>query len=162
MNGGSGSVNLLAGGSACTWSVTASDDWITITWGDSGSGNDTITFEVRENFASSARQGSINIGGQLLTIVQDGGLGEDCGYLIAPTFNSHPASGGSGTINVIAAERCAWQAVSSVSWVTITSASVGIGDGTVSYSVGANPGAGGRKGTITIAGQVFAVKQKAG
>lgn len=89
-------------------------------------------------------------------------MGEDCGYLISPTFDSHPASGGSGIINVRAAERCAWPAVSDVGWVTITSTSVGIGNGIVSYSVSANPGALGRKGTITIGGRVFAVKQKGG
>jgi hypothetical protein len=38
--------------------------------------------------------------------------------------------------------------------------SVGIGNGTVGYAGCANPGTGGRKGTITIGGQVFAVKHK--
>ena len=143
----------------CSWSVTPSESWITITSKDAGSGNDTITFEVRENFTSSARQASINISGLNHIVVQDGGLGEDCGYSIAPLFESFPAHGGSGTIQVIAAERCAWQAVSSVNWVTITSVNVGIGNGTVNYSVAANPGVSGRKGTILISGQAFAVKQ---
>jgi hypothetical protein len=39
--------------------------------------------------------------------------------------------------------------------VTITSTSVGIGNGTLSYSVGANPGQDGRKSAIMIAGQMF-------
>jgi hypothetical protein len=95
-------------------------------------------------------------------LAQDGGLGEDCGYSISPTFQSFSANGGSGTINVIAAERCAWQATASTTWITITSSYVGIGNGPVSYTVAQNPGAGGRKGTITIGGQVFAVKQKGG
>jgi hypothetical protein len=122
--------------------------------------NDVVTYEVRENFTGSARQASINISGANHIVVQDGGLGEDCGYSISPRFQSFPANGGSGTINVIAAERCAWQAIASTTWITITSNSVGIGNGIASYTVAANPGTGGRKGTITIGGQVFAVKQK--
>lgn len=86
-------------------------------------------------------------------------MGEDCGYSISPLFQSFPAHGGSGTIQVIAAERCAWQAVS-VGWVTITSVNVVIGNGTVNYSLAGNPGGSGRKGTIIIVGQTFAVKQK--
>lgn len=159
MSGGSGSVNVITA-TACSWSVTASLSWITITSADTGSGNDTITFEVRENFTASARQGTINVAGVNYVIVQDGGLGEDCGYSISPLFQSFAGLGGNGTMQVIAADRCAWQAVSTVSWVTITSVSAGIGDSIVNYSVAPNPGASGRKGTITIGGQTFAVKQK--
>jgi len=160
MNGGSGTIDVLAGGSDCAWSALASDSWITITSATSGSGNATITFEVRENFTSSARQTAINVSGVSHLIIQDGGLGEDCGYVISPLFQSYSAAGGSGTVQVIADERSAWQAVSNVSWVTITSASVGIGNNAVSYSVTANPGGPARKGAITIAGQTFAVNPK--
>jgi uncharacterized repeat protein (TIGR01451 family) len=159
MSGGAGSVNVMAT-SFCSWTATVSDSWITLTSNDTGTGNEVVTFEVRENFTSSARQASINISGLNHIVVQDGGLGEDCGYSISPLFESFPVQGGSGTINVIAAERCAWQAVSSVSWVTITSISVGIGNGTVSYSLAANLGVSGRKGAILIGNQEFAVKQK--
>jgi hypothetical protein len=95
-----------------------------------------------------------------LTIVQDGGLGEACQYSISPTFNSFSASGGTGTIQVSASAGCAWKTTASQSWITINSGGIGIGNGTVNYSVGANSGASGRAGTITVAGQKFAVKQK--
>jgi hypothetical protein len=159
MNGGSGNVNVVTG-SSCSWTALASDDWITIVSADSGTGDGTVDFEVRENFTSSARQATISISGQLLTIVQDGGLGDDCNYSISSLFQSFSAAGGGGVINVSAEERCAWHAVSSVPWITITSAVAGIGNGTVSYTVAANPGPGGRAATITIGGKVFSVKQK--
>ncbi len=159
INGGPGSVGVQTGG-VCPWSATPTASWITFTSADSGDGSGKITFEVRENFTGSARQGSINVAGQITTIVQDGGLGEGCGYVISPTFGAHQAGGGSGSINITATGQCAWQAVSEAGWLTITSSSVGIGNGTVTYSVGVNPGPSGRKGTITIAGKVFAVKQK--
>ena len=159
MNGGSGSVNVTTG-SGCSWTAVGSDSWITIVSADKGTGNGVVDFDVRENMTSSARQGSINISGQLLTIVQDGGLGDDCGYFISPHSRSISAAGGSGVINVSAEERCAWQAVSNVQWVTITANSVGIGNGTVSYDVATNPGPGGRAGLIIVGGQIFRVKQK--
>jgi hypothetical protein len=59
-----------------------------------------------------------------------------------------------------AESRCAWQAVSSAGWITVTSASSGIGEATVNYTIASNPTGNGRRGTITIAGRVFSVKQK--
>jgi hypothetical protein len=159
MNGGSGSVNVLAGGSSCNWMASTEDAWITITSSDSGNGNDTITFEVRDNFTGSARQGAITVSGQTFTIVQDGGLGDNCDYSISPKFSSFSGAGGTGIVNVSSAERCAWQAVSGANWITITSGSAGIGNGTVGYTVGANPTPTGRAATITVAGKSFAVKQ---
>jgi Putative binding domain, N-terminal len=43
--------------------------------------------------------------------------------------------------------------------ITITSGNSGTGNGTVGYNVASNPGAT-RTGTITVAGQIFTVKQK--
>lgn len=159
LSGGSGAVNVSSA-NACSWEVTASDAWVSITSASIGSGSDVVTFEIRENFTASARTATLSIGGKPVTIVQDGGLGEDCQYSISPMFTSFSASGGTGAIQVFAAERCAWQATTSESFITLTSSGVGIGNGTVSYSVGINPAASGRKGTITIAGQSFSVKQK--
>jgi hypothetical protein len=48
---------------------------------------------------------------------------------------------------------------SNVNWITITSSRTGVGNGAVNYSVAANPDPRGRKGTITIAGKTFTVKQ---
>jgi len=119
-------------------------DWITLTSSDTGTGNDVVTFEVRENFTGSPRQTSINFGSLTQFVVQDAGLGEDCNYSINPPFQSFAASGGSGTINVVAEERCAWQAASTAGWITITSQNVGVGNATVSYCVEASTGTSGR------------------
>jgi hypothetical protein len=161
ISGGPGNINISTT-SSCNWTATATEEWITITSADSGSGNGLVTYEVRENFTASARQAFVSISGNNHIIVQDGGLGEDCGYSISPSYQGFPATGGGGTVNIFADERCAWQAVASTSWIIITSSSSGIGNATVSFTVEANTGGPARKGTITIGGQVFAVKQKAG
>ena len=159
MDGGESSATITAS-NGCSWMASTGDSWIEITSADTGTGSDTVTYVVRENFTATSRQGTLTIAGHLLNIVQDGGLGEDCSYGISPAFRSHPGTGGVGTINVTSEERCAWQAISDAPWITFTSATVGIGNGVVSYSLAPNPGASGRKGKITIAGQVFSVKQK--
>jgi hypothetical protein len=159
INGGDFSVKVLASG-GCGWAAVSNNSWIVLTSANSSVGNDTVTYVVRENFTASARTGTLTIAGLNFTVIQDGGLGEDCHYSISPTFQSFSASGGSGAVSVSAEQRCAWEAVSNVKWITITSGNSGIGNGTVTYSVATNPGTTGRAGKITIAGKVFSVKQK--
>jgi hypothetical protein len=144
---------------SCNWTATDSAGWIYITSKDTGTGNGVVTFEARENFTGSARAATITISGLTQIQVQDGGLGDDCDYSISPAFQSFSSTGGTGSVQVLTAERCAWQAVATASWITITSSQVGIGNGTVTFAVAPNPGSG-RDGSIVIAGKAFAVKQK--
>ena len=159
VSGGSGSVNLTTDAS-CAWTAASNEEWITLTSNPDATGSDTVTFEVRENFTASARSGTLTIGGLTFTVFQDGGLGEDCNYAISPISVAYPSAGGSGAINVICESRCAWQAVSNAGWVSVKSGNSGIGDGTTEYTVGPNPGPGGRSTTITVAGLTFRIKQK--
>jgi hypothetical protein len=84
-----------------------------------------------------------------------------CTYAISPTSQSIAAAGGSGTASVTAGTGCAWTATSSVSWVAISGATNGSGNGSVLFSVAANTGPS-RSGTLTIAGQTFSISQASG
>jgi N-acetylneuraminic acid mutarotase len=152
-------INVTAG-NTCSWAAVSDAAWITITSDTGGIGNGTVTIVVRDNLEDVPRTGTLTIAGQTFTLVQDSSASPDCLYTVSPSFVSVSAAGGSGSFQVSAEERCAWGAASSVSWITITSNSSGIGSGTVSYTVDANPSTAGRKGTITVAGQTFSVKQK--
>jgi hypothetical protein len=66
---------------------------------------------------------------------------------------------GTGTIQIVTAQNCAWTAASNASWLTIKSGSAGTGNGTVSYAVTANSTGVARSGSIMIAGQMVAVNQ---
>ncbi|MBI1763974.1 MAG: S8 family serine peptidase [Acidobacteria bacterium] len=85
-----------------------------------------------------------------------------CTYQIAPASAAAAASGGPGAtaITITADAGCAWTAASNNTWLTITSASSGTGNGAVTYAVAANTGAA-RAGTLTVAGQTFMVNQAA-
>ena len=85
----------------------------------------------------------------------DGG----CSYTLSATSLKTAFSAGRGSINVMADAGCAWTASSSDSWISITSGGSGTGDGKANYSLAANASANPRTGTITIAGQPFAVTQ---
>jgi hypothetical protein len=80
-------------------------------------------------------------------------------YMIDPTTVSISDSGGSGYVYVTAIDDSAWTATTSVSWISITSGSSGIGSGTVIYSVQANTASLQRTGIIKIAGKNFTIIQ---
>ncbi|MBI3653664.1 MAG: VCBS repeat-containing protein [Acidobacteria bacterium] len=84
-----------------------------------------------------------------------------CVYSIAPTSQSFTETGGTGSVNVTTGSGCAWTAVSNDSFITITSGASSTGNGTVNFSVAANPNPATRTGTMTIAGQTFTVMQAA-
>jgi uncharacterized repeat protein (TIGR01451 family) len=144
----------------CNWNATASDAWITITSDDSGSGPATINFLVRDNPDASPRQGSISVGGQSFTIVQDSTATPDCNFQIAPVAAAYNAAAGNGSLQIIAEERCPWEAVSNASWTHVTGQVVGIGTQVITYHVDANLSRSARATTIRVGGQTFRIKQK--
>jgi hypothetical protein len=156
--GGGGIVQITAP-NGCAWTAASNENWITITSANSGAGSGVVTFEVRENFTGSSRLGTLSIAGQTFTVFQDAGL-PDCTYSIFPMSAPIPPGGGTGSFSVASGELCAWVATSDVSWTTITSGNMGIGNGIVNYLVAANTTGRSRKGRITVGGQVFTVKQK--
>jgi photosystem II stability/assembly factor-like uncharacterized protein len=157
-SGGSGSV-ALAAGNGCAWNAVSNDSWIELTSSGSGTGSEPVTYEVRENFTGSPRLGTMTIGGQTYNVLQDAGL-EDCTYVVTPMYVPMSSSGGAGSFNLFAEERCAWLATADVGWITIMSGVMGIGNSTVNFVVAANQSGQARKGKITVGGQVFTVKQK--
>jgi zinc carboxypeptidase/all-beta uncharacterized protein/BACON domain-containing protein len=157
--GGAGSINLSSP-AGCNWTAISNDGWIVITSADNGSGSASITFELRENSEERFRIGTLTVGGQTFTAYQSGVNGNECQNLISPTSKAFATLGGAGSINIFASEECVWNASSNASWITITTQSAGIGSGSISFSVASNQSGVSRKGTLTVAGQTFTVKQK--
>ncbi|MFL6276300.1 MAG: BACON domain-containing protein [Blastocatellia bacterium] len=157
--GAQATVNVTASG-PCSWTATSNANWITITSAASGIGNGSVTYVVRDNFTGSARQGTMTIASQTVTVTQDGGPGSDCQYSISPPAQVFGSAAGSSTLLIAVSERCSWRAAANVPWITITSSPNGIGNGSVTFSVATNSGSLSRKGAITIGSEVFNVKQK--
>lgn len=144
----------------CAWTATTTDSWITITAGASGSGDGSVTYTVAAN-AGGARIGAIAVAGHIFTVNQaapPAPPAPSCAASLSAASQTLPLLGGGATVDVTIAAGCAWTATTTDNWITITGGSSGTGNGTVSFAVGLNLLAT-RRGTITIAGQSFAVTQ---
>jgi hypothetical protein len=80
-------------------------------------------------------------------------------FSLNPTSQNFGASGSNGVVNVTSSGSCPWTAASNSSFITVTSGATGSGNGTVNFSVAANPTSSQRTGSITIAGKTFSVTQ---
>ena len=81
-----------------------------------------------------------------------------CTEAISPTHQLLRGRRGNARIQVVAPSGCRWGASSDSPWLTILTGS-GSGNGSVLYSIEANPGLNARTGTLTIAGRTFTVTQ---
>jgi len=149
--------------SACAWTAVTNADWITVTSGGSGTGNGTVNLSFVANGSTTARNGTLTIARQTVTVTQVGAAAAVCTYTVSPT--TVPVSSDAYTSAPItvtpSASTCAWTATSNATWLTITTGASGTGNGTAFYSIAANTGVA-RTGTMTIAGQTVTVSQQAG
>lgn len=88
------------------------------------------------------------------------GVAAPCPYNLVPASNNVASGAGSGSLAVSTGSLCLWRAVSSDSWLSITSIPSGVGNGTVAYAVAANSGPS-RSATITVGGLPFTLNQAA-
>lgn len=87
-------------------------------------------------------------------------VNSSCTFSINPTSNNSVPANGANNLNVAVTTQsgCAWSSSNNgISWITASSS--GTGNGTALYSVALNPDPTPRSGTITIAGQNFAITQ---
>jgi hypothetical protein len=154
-NGGSGPPISVSTTASCTWTAVSNVDWLTVTSGESGTGDGTVRYAVAAN-SGGARTGTLTIGGETFTVTQAGAA---CNFSVAPTTVSIAAAGGTGTsITVTTGSACAWTSTSNAPWITITSGAEATGSGAVAYTVAANSGSA-RSGVLVIAGVSVTVNQ---
>ena len=82
-----------------------------------------------------------------------------CQPTLMPLNQTFPASGGTGSIAITpnSPVSCQWTARSNAPWITLTSATTGRGNGTLTFAVA--PSATSRSATITVDGRAFTVWQ---
>jgi hypothetical protein len=67
---GSGPTVAVTAAAGCAWTATSTASWITITSGQSGAGNGSVTFRVTAN-NGRRRTGTLTIAGRAFTVTQD-------------------------------------------------------------------------------------------
>jgi len=81
-----------------------------------------------------------------------------CADSISPAGQSFEAGGGTASVDVTAGSECSWTAATYASWISVMSVSSS-GNGSVFFSVAANPSTSPRTGAVIIAGRSFVVSQ---
>jgi len=113
----------------------------------------------RPNVPCDARVVAVTTSGSSLSLASNTFVYQ-CTFTLSATSQSFGSSGGTGSVGLTANSWCGWQATSSASWLTTTTAS-GAGSRTINYSVASNTGTSSRTATLTIAGQTYTVTQGA-
>ncbi|MBL8173353.1 MAG: hypothetical protein JNK48_01700 [Bryobacterales bacterium] len=151
-----GTLTVTASSSTCArTAVTDSPDWLTISFGTTGTGNGTIGYRVEENRTASVRNGSITVGNARFTISQGAA---SCTLSISPTSAQVLRTAGTGTLRV--ESNCTWTAASNVEWLRVTSGASGNGAGTVAYAYDDNASTAQRRGVINVGGRGFSLTQE--
>lgn len=98
-------------------------------------------------------------GGADAFITRVGGFAvSECVAAAPASLQSFPQGGGNGTIGV--GSGCPWNASKSVPWVSFLNSPLGVGEGTMNFTVGANSSAEPRTGAVYIAGNWIHLIQK--
>ncbi len=140
----------------CTWSVTSEAGWISGLTPSSGQGSAQVAFSVATNPEAFVRQGNLVLNDQRIQLRQEAA---PCRYEIAPTSHALDAGGDEWQVQVTAVTGCTWRATSNVSWVSVKAGDSGTRDGMVVLEAAPNGGQDPRTGSLTIAGESFAVAQ---
>jgi hypothetical protein len=144
--------------SFCSWTASSGSSWITITSGDTGSGNGTVEYRIAAN-TGAARNGTLTVAGRAVTVTQ-AAAPPDCTTTVNPLGFTVAAAGAVGqVVTVTTGMNCPWAALSNVPWITITAGMSGSGSGSVTFRVAAGTAA--RNGTLTVAGRTVTVSQSA-
>ena len=156
------SVTVAAGGSA-SFSITATGSALSYAWRCNGTnvpGGTSATLSlvnVQSSQAGSYHVVVTNSVGAATSSVAT--LIVNCTVTLSASSASFNAGGGNGSVDLSTYSACGWTIVNLPAWVTLTSASSGSGNATVTYTVSSNPTASSRSATLNIGGTTYQITQ---
>jgi len=159
-NGGSLSVKVSAIGQNCPAPpVTINDAWLSqsgaVIWKKNAG---TVKIVIQKNTSSPSRTSVVSIGGNALTIEEDGA---PCRLTaLSPSSEKLTDATGAGSFNVVVSPQdCAWNITTTSSWIHLDT-SAGTGNGTAAFHIDANTTGKNRTGKITASLAAAPTKQK--
>lgn len=144
-------VITITGSPGCSRTVASNSPWITITYGQTGTGSGTAGWSAAPNNTPSPRTGTITAAGQTFTITQAGAA---CEYTLLPGSAAFGPAGDKGAFTV--KSGCLWTPEPIASWIAIDNVTA---NGEVHFSVAPNPLTATRTGGIRAGGSTFAITQ---
>lgn len=140
----------------CIRNAVATQPWITISLGQTGTGSGIVGYAIEANNTPNARTGSINVGNASFTVNQ---AAQNCNFNLNLTGNTFIEAGG-GTRTAALTSNCQWQAQASAEWIRTSPASGNAG-GTLTITITPNTTPSQRSGTLTIGNQTLRFTQAA-
>ncbi len=165
VNGGTGSFQVTAA-SYCEWEAIVglprSESILSISSGNSGRGNGTVSFSVSPNFTRNQRMDEIEIRNRrdpsgdaiVFRVTQEAGDGSTCTYSFSPVNQSFSSDGGQSDFTITTQNGCNILPVSNVDWIILSPLS----GNPVQYRVAPNRGSF-RSGSISVGRDSFVVYQ---
>lgn len=150
---GAGTISASPG---CAWTVANSNLWIAVSTPAGGQGSGAFSYVVSPNPSPLDRTGTVWAAGQPYRIVQQGVY---CDFQLSTGVRFHPPEGGPGQVNLTGNSACPWTVQNPNTWITLTSAAGGSGDGTLQYLLSPHTGFLARTGLVTVAGLTLTIVQ---
>jgi len=134
-------------------------EWISVsgipTW---KANKETVKIAVQKNPSSQSRTGVVSIGGEDLTIGEDGAICQLTA--LKPSSGKYPNTGGSGSFNVtVSPQDCGWNVATTFDWIHLDT-TTGTGNGTVAFHIDANGTSKNKTGKINVSLAQNAAKKK--
>ena len=148
-SGGSVSVSLNSPG-GCAWTVSGAPNWVTVSPA-SGSGSATLKIAAAAN-SGPARVAVLSVGGREFRVEQ--AQLPACTYAVTPDQLTVSRKKQHKEIEVKTLSHCQWSAISSASWVRVSS-STAYGSGKIEVKVDEYDRSGSRSAVVTLAGENF-------
>lgn len=117
------------------------------------SGTATVSLTAAANQTGATRSASFLLGNETVTVSQAASPNCPSAPTVSPAVTAIGRTGASGTLSVSAGAACPWSVAAMPSFVTATGATSGTGNGSIPYSVPANPDTTARSGS----GQIVAL-----
>jgi hypothetical protein len=149
--GGSLLIKVTATGQTnCPRPLIAEDaEWTSVSGTPTWKANkETVKIAVEKNPGSQSRTGVVTIGGEALTISQDGAKCQLTA--LRPSSGKYPNAGGNGSFDItVSPQDCGWNVATTFDWIPLDT-TTGTGNGPVAFHIDANGTGKNRTGKINV------------
>ncbi len=154
--GGASVVRFSSPSSACTWSPTSNQPWLSLPNSGPFSGTVDVPFNVSANTGASSRSSTITVNNAVVTVNQSG---VGCTFGLIPGSGSVSSAGGGLSFSLATGATCSWTIEPGPAWIQYSGPLSGTGPASFALTVSGNSALTQRSGTVLIMGQSFVVTQ---
>ncbi|SFF63493.1 Kelch motif-containing protein [Duganella sp. CF458] len=126
---------------SCPWNVGTLPPFARLTAGGAGTGNGVFSITASANPAAfRSGNGQLTGPGFTSSFYLSQSANPCVNWSVNPAVVNTPVGGATGSLTITAPASCSWRLAGLPSWLNLTSAGSGSGNGSISYSIAANSG----------------------